>query len=189
MTGVRVFRIVLWLVFFCLFVYTCHVILLTGHAFYSCLYFFNHPIGVNTGFPACFPTKNIVGTTNAIVAGLGGMGAIPATKFIIEFLFPQFVDLYDASEDPAEKAWRTVTVVPALLVLFCVPVHYCLSDDTPKGNHAKLQKRNGSLQQTLPFFAEYVQQITVNYPNWLLLLIQFACCAGAESSTMVPVWP
>mmetsp|Transcript_23002 Transcript_23002/g.43746 ORF Transcript_23002/g.43746 Transcript_23002/m.43746 type:complete len:91 (-) Transcript_23002:571-843(-) len=52
-----------------------------GGAFVACQY-----------WSSCMFSKNIVGTANAIVAGWGGIGAVAATKFISEFLFPRFVD-------------------------------------------------------------------------------------------------
>jgi len=118
-------------------------------------------------------SKEWCGTANATVGGWGNLGGGITQLLVGSFLFPLLKNFFD---DDAEKAWRTACIVPALLGLitaFCV-VKY--SDDSPKGNYAKLKKRDEMEDvNALNFFKSGAR----NFNTWLLF-VQYACCFGVE---------
>jgi NNP family nitrate/nitrite transporter-like MFS transporter len=71
-------------------------------------------------------TKEVAGTANALVGGWGNLGG-GVTPLVM------------GSAD-AEKAWRTVSVVPAVVAFGIGILIYFVSDDAPKGQYKELKK-------------------------------------------------
>ena len=73
-------------------------------------------------------TKEVAGTANALVGGWGNLGGGVTQLVMGAILFPLF-----KTGMSAEKAWRTVCIVPAA-VGFCLGFLIMrISDDAPKG--------------------------------------------------------
>jgi len=124
-------------------------------------------------------TKEIVGMANALVGGWGNVGG-GATQIVMgTALYPLFrYVVYGGDDDPesAEKAWRTVCVVPAV-VAFCTGLTVIFtSDDCPEGNYKKLIKE-GRMQAVSA--SASLRQGAINLNTWLLY-IQYGCCFGVE---------
>jgi NNP family nitrate/nitrite transporter-like MFS transporter len=117
--------------------------------------------------------KEIVGAANGIVAGWGNLGGGVTQLVMGSILFPLFKVIYDGN---SEKAWRTVCVVPAVVVFFTGVTVYVISDDSPKGNYKDL-KKHGSMPEVSA--AASFRAGAVNFNSWLLFL-QYACCFGVE---------
>lgn len=118
-------------------------------------------------------TKEIVGTANALVAGWGNLGASVTQIVMGSFLFPLFTSMYDGD---TERAWRMVSIVPAVVGFVTGVVIYFISDDSPKGNYWEL-KKNGSMGNVSLVKSFVVASLDFN--TWLLF-IQYACCFGVE---------
>ena len=87
-------------------------------------------------------------------------------------LFPLFKSLGMS----AEKAWRTVCIVPAV-VGFCMGIITIKnSDDAPKGQYAEM-KKHGTMAEVSA--AASFRTGAMNFNTWLLF-IQYACCFGVE---------
>lgn len=86
-------------------------------------------------------TREVVGTANAVVAGWGNLEGGVTQLVMGSVLFPLF-----KRSMSAEMAWRTVSIVPAVIT-FCVGVLtlYC-SDDAPKGSYVEM-KKNGTMAE------------------------------------------
>jgi NNP family nitrate/nitrite transporter-like MFS transporter len=118
-------------------------------------------------------TKEIVGTANALVAGWGNLGANVTQIVIGSFLLPAFTALFDGD---SEMAWRTVSLVPAVMAFATGVMIYYLSDDSPKGNYHELKKHGTMLEvQAVKSF----RSASMNGNTWILC-IQYACCFGVE---------
>lgn len=117
--------------------------------------------------------KEVVGTANALVGGWGNLGGGVTQLVVGAGLFPLFKVIFNGD---ASKAWRFVSVVPALLAVFTGLMIYKISDDCPKGNYADL-KRHGSMQERSA--ASFFRQGVCNINTWILFL-QYACCFGTE---------
>ncbi|CAB9521956.1 affinity nitrate transporter 2 [Seminavis robusta] len=125
-------------------------------------------------------TPNVVGTANATAAGWGNLGAGVAQLIMGSALFPLFKWFYSFNtEDPAsiaEKAWRTVSVVPATIAFASGIVMYFISEDAPRGNFKQL-KQQGEMQDVKLASSFIGGLLDVN--TWLLF-VQYACCFGVE---------
>ena len=87
-------------------------------------------------------------------------------------LFP----LFKSSGMSAEKAWRTVCLVPAAVGLTVGASIMFISDDAPKGNYSEM-KKNGTMAEVSAGASFRSGAMNVN--TWLLFL-QYACCFGVE---------
>merc|ERR1712151_735358 len=88
-------------------------------------------------------------------------------------LFPLFKVIYDGD---ASKAWRVVSVVPAVVAFATGIMIYYLSDDAPKGNYSDL-KKHGQMAEVSA--GASFRQGAFNVNTWFLF-IQYACCFGVE---------
>ena len=118
-------------------------------------------------------TKEIVGTANGLAAGWGNLGASVTQVVMGSFLFPLFISMYDGD---TEKAWRMVSIVPAVVAFVTGVVLYFISDDAPKGNYSEL-KKHGVMENVSVVQSFVTASLDLN--TWLLV-IQYACCFGVE---------
>jgi NNP family nitrate/nitrite transporter-like MFS transporter len=118
-------------------------------------------------------TKEIVGTANALVAGWGNLGASVTQIVIGSFLLPAFTAAFDGD---AEMAWRTVSLVPAVLAFVTGVLIYYITDDSPKGNYHE-RKKHGTMLEVDAVNSFRVASMNKN--TWILF-IQYACCFGVE---------
>merc|ERR1712125_109378 len=88
-------------------------------------------------------------------------------------LFPLFKVIYSGD---STKAWRTVSVVPAVFAAASGIAIYFIADDSPKGNYNELKKRG---QMSEVSAAASFRDGAANINTWLLF-IQYACCFGVE---------
>ena len=121
-------------------------------------------------------TKEVVGTANALVAGWGNLGGGVTQLVMGSVLFPLFKVFFKNSADPAEMAWRTVCIVPAVVAFSTGVVVYFISDDCPKGDYKEL-KKNGMMPEVSA--AASFRSGALNFNTWILFL-QYACCFGVE---------
>jgi len=118
-------------------------------------------------------TKEIVGVANGLVGGWGNCGG-GATQLIMgTALFPLFKVIWGGD---VSKAWRTVTIVPAVVAFITGIVVVRTSDDCPKGKFSDL-KKSGEMPE-ISAGASF-RGGAVNFNTWLLYL-QYACCFGVE---------
>lgn len=117
-------------------------------------------------------TKEIVGVANGLVGGWGNVGG-GATQIVMgTALFPLFKHLIGNQT----TAWRTVTIVPAV-VAFCTGIVVIkTSDDCPKGNYKDL-KKSGEMPEVSA--AASFRSGAVDLNTWILF-VQYACCFGVE---------
>jgi NNP family nitrate/nitrite transporter-like MFS transporter len=118
-------------------------------------------------------TREVVGTANALVAGWGNLGGGVTQLVMGSALFPLFKIFYDGN---AEKAWRTVCVVPAFVSFFFGALMYFISDDAPKGNYTDL-KKHGQMPEVSA--AASFRSGTFNLNTWIMF-VQYATCFGVE---------
>lgn len=118
-------------------------------------------------------TKEVVGTANALCGGWGNLGGGVTQLIMGSALFPLFKVFYDGD---SEKAWRTVSVVPAVVAFGHGICLYMFSDDAPKGNYNEL-KKHGQMPEVSA--AASFRSGAVNFNTWFLF-IQYACCFGVE---------
>ena len=118
-------------------------------------------------------TKEVVGTANALVGGWGNLGGGVTQLVMGSALFPLFKLFFDGD---AEKAWRTVCVVPAVVAFSIGVMIYFISDDAPKGQYGEL-KKHGQMAEVSA--AASFRQGAFNLNTWILF-IQYACCFGVE---------
>jgi len=121
-------------------------------------------------------TKSVVGTTNALCGGWGNLGGGVTQLVMGSVLFPLFKMIFADSENPAEKAWRTVCIVPAIVAFGTGVAIYYISDDAPTGNYADL-KKHGSMPEISA--AASFRSGAINVNTWILFL-QYAGCFGVE---------
>lgn len=118
--------------------------------------------------------KEVVGSANAIAAGWGNLGGGVTQLVMGSLLFPLFKSvIYD---DDAERAWRTVCVIPATVAFITGISLYCFSEDAPKGNYGYM-KKNGLMQEVSATGSFRAGALNLN--TWWLF-IQYACCFGVE---------
>lgn len=117
--------------------------------------------------------KEVVGTANATVAGWGNLGGGVTQLVVGSALFPLFKNAFDGD---AERAWRTVCVVPAAVAFLVGISIYFLSDDAPKGNYSELKKHG-----VMPEISAAVsfRDGAFNINTWVLFA-QYAGCFGVE---------
>ena len=118
-------------------------------------------------------TKEVVGTANALCGGWGNLGGGVTQLVMGSALFPLFKVIYDGD---SEKAWRTVTVIPAVVAMSTGIIIYFISDDAPKGNYSDL-KKHGSMPEVSA--AASFRSGAWNFNTWVLFL-QYAGCFGVE---------
>jgi len=142
-------------------------------------------------------TKEVVGTANALCGGWGNLGGGVAQLFVGSLLLPLLKFIYDddvgceqfeddeefvKSDLPwdvmcaSEKAWRTVSVVPAFITALTAWWIIGHSEDSPKGNYWEL-KENGAMP-TISATSSFREGLS-NVNTWLLFF-QYACCFGVE---------
>merc|ERR1712232_103594 len=118
-------------------------------------------------------TKEVVGFANSIVGGWGNLGGGVTQIVMGSALFPLFKIFYAGD---AEKAWRTVCVVPAVVSFTWGFIMMKISDDAPKGNYAELKKA-GEMPEVSA--GASFRSGALNLNTWILF-IQYACCFGVE---------
>jgi NNP family nitrate/nitrite transporter-like MFS transporter len=118
-------------------------------------------------------TRNVAGTANALVGGWGNLGGGVTQLIMGSLMFPLFKNMFDGD---AEKAWRTVSVVPAVVAFATGIMIYFISDDAPKGNYNEL-KKHGAMPE-ISANASF-RSGAINFNTWILF-IQYGCCFGVE---------
>jgi len=121
-------------------------------------------------------SREVVGTANALCGGWGNLGGGVTQLVMGSVLFPLFKMAFADSEDPAEKAWRTVCIIPAIVGFATGVGIYFLGDDAPKGDYGDL-KKHGAMPEVSA--AASFRSGAINFNTWLLF-IQYACCFGVE---------
>eukprot|EP00567_Pseudictyota_dubia_P010469 CAMPEP_0197445520 /NCGR_PEP_ID=MMETSP1175-20131217/10718_1 /TAXON_ID=1003142 /ORGANISM="Triceratium dubium, Strain CCMP147" /LENGTH=508 /DNA_ID=CAMNT_0042976493 /DNA_START=1 /DNA_END=1527 /DNA_ORIENTATION=- len=117
--------------------------------------------------------KEIVGVANGLVGGWGNVGG-GATQIVMgSVLYPLFKLIWGGDE---EMAWRTVTIVPAVVAFITGIIIIRGSDDCPKGYYKDL-KRTGEMPEVSA--AASFRTGSYNLNTWILY-IQYACCFGVE---------
>jgi len=117
--------------------------------------------------------KEVVGTANALCGGWGNLGGGVTQLVMGSALFPLFKSFFDGD---ASKAWRYVSIVPAVVAFGTGVLIYFISDDAPKGNYNEL-KKHGQMSEVSA--AASFRQGAFNFNTWILF-IQYACCFGVE---------
>ena len=92
------------------------------------------------------------------------------------FLFPLFKTFFEEEKNAAERAWRTVSIVPAIVAFATGVIIFFISDDSPKGNYWELRK-HGAMPHVSVVHSFVRGSVNVN--TWVLF-IQYACCFGVE---------
>lgn len=118
--------------------------------------------------------KEIVGVANGLVGGWGNVGGGVTQIIMGSALFPLFQHLI--FDGDAEKAWRTVCVVPAIVAASTAIILICTSDDCPDGNYRDL-KRTGRMPEISA--AKSFRRGAIDFNTWILWF-QYACCFGVE---------
>ena len=121
-------------------------------------------------------TKQVVGTANALVGGWGNLGGGVTQLVMGSALFPLFKEIFKNEANPAEIAWRWVSVVPAVVAFSIGVAMYFFSDDCPKGNYNEL-KKHGAMADVSA--AASFRSGALNLNTWFLF-VQYACCFGVE---------
>jgi len=117
--------------------------------------------------------KEVVGTANALCGGWGNLGGGVTQLVMGAGLFPLFKMFFDGD---ASKAWRYVSIVPAIVAFSSGVMIYFISDDAPKGNYSEM-KKNGAMADISA--AASFRSGAININTWILF-IQYACCFGVE---------
>jgi len=117
--------------------------------------------------------KEVVGTANALCGGWGNLGGGVTQLIMGSALFPLFKLIFDGD---STKAWRTVSIVPAVVGFGTGVMIYFISDDAPKGNYTDL-KKHGMMSEVSA--GASFRQGALNVNTWFLF-IQYACCFGVE---------
>jgi NNP family nitrate/nitrite transporter-like MFS transporter len=113
----------------------------------------------------------IVGTANGFAAGWGNMGG-GVTILVMGFvLFPLF-----KLGMSAEMAWRTVSIVPAVVSIIIGALTIKYSDDSPKGNFSDLKKAGELPKKKV---GDSFAIAACNFNTWLMAF-QYACTFGVE---------
>lgn len=117
--------------------------------------------------------KEVVGTANALCGGWGNLGGGVTQIVMGTGLFPLFKYFFNGD---ASKAWKYVSIVPAVVAFGTGVMIYFISDDAPKGNYSEL-KKHGQMAEVSA--AASFRQGALNFNTWILF-IQYACCFGVE---------
>ena len=88
-----------------------------------------------------FYDKNVVGTSNSIIAGWGNSGG-----GVTYFLMPSIYNALRKDDLSAHTAWRVAFVVPGIVILTVAAGLYFLCEDTPTG---KWSERHLHVQENL----------------------------------------
>jgi NNP family nitrate/nitrite transporter-like MFS transporter len=120
--------------------------------------------------------KEVVGTANAITAGWGNLGGGVTQLVMGSALFPLFKVIYGDDENGTEKAWRTVSVIPAVVAFASGIMILTTADDCPKGDYKEMKKL-GTMAEVSA--SNSFRAGAMNLNTWLLFL-QYACCFGVE---------
>jgi len=120
--------------------------------------------------------KEVVGTANALTAGWGNLGGGVTQLVMGSLLFPLFKLFFDGSENKAEKAWRSVSIVPSIVAFASGVAMYMISEDSPKGNYGEMKKKG--LMNEVSASSSF-RSGALNLNTWLLF-VQYACCFGVE---------
>jgi NNP family nitrate/nitrite transporter-like MFS transporter len=125
-------------------------------------------------------SREIAGTANSIAAGWGNLGGGVTNIVMGSALFPMFKVIYggngETEEFAADRAWRIVCIVPAILSFAMAFIILKYSDDSPKGNYMKL-KRLGLMPKIEAMNA--LREASHDYNTWILF-IHYGCCFGVE---------
>lgn len=116
-------------------------------------------------------TKETAGTANALVGGWGNLGGGVTQIVMGSVLFPLF-----KTGMSAEAAWRTVSIVPAIVAFVTGIAVVYISDDCPKGDYKEL-KKHGTMAEVSA--SSSFRSGALNFNTWLLF-VQYACCFGVE---------
>ncbi len=117
--------------------------------------------------------KEVVGTANALCGGWGNLGGGVTQLIMGSALFPLFKIFTNGD---STMAWRTVSIVPAVVGFGTGVMIYMISDDAPKGNYSEL-KKHGQMAEVSA--GASFRQGAFNLNTWFLF-IQYACCFGVE---------
>ncbi len=114
---------------------------------------------------------NCVGTANAMAAGWGNMGGGIA-QMVMPLLMAAFLFLGVGES----AAWRLALVIPGLLMLVGSVAYLRLTQDTPAGNFAQLQRAGSTaVKKGRPEWIAVIKDLRV----WVLFLA-YALCFGVE---------
>jgi NNP family nitrate/nitrite transporter-like MFS transporter len=117
-------------------------------------------------------SKNIVGEANGLVGGWTNVGGGAPQLVMGTLLFPLFRDvIYDGD---AEKAWRTVCIVPAIIAALVAVMVVTTSEDCPDGNYKELKKQGHMPEDSA---SASFRSGAADLNTWLLY-IQYACATG-----------
>ena len=135
------------------------------------------------------------GTALSLVAGWGNLGGGVAQVVIGSLLFPLFKVIYGGEgfgqaknifvdDDEVEvefdyasdRAWRTVMVIPGLMLFAMAYYSFKYTDDCPKGNFGK-RKAQGLMVSESTTVA--LRRAAAHINTWLFF-IQYGCCFGVE---------
>ncbi|KAL7441207.1 hypothetical protein ACHAXH_004598 [Discostella pseudostelligera] len=119
-------------------------------------------------------TREVVGTANAIAGGWGNLGGGVTQLVMGSLLFPLF-----KTGMSAERAWRTVSLVPASITFVVGAVIIFISDDAPKGNYSEM-KKNGTMAEVSATASFRTGAMNLN--TWIMAL-NYACSFGVELTT------
>ncbi len=118
--------------------------------------------------------KSIVGVANGLVGGWGNVGGGVTQIVMGTFLFPLFRDVvYDGD---AEKAWRIVCVIPAVVAAATGVLVIMTSEDCPEGNYKTLKKEGRMVEVSV---AASFRGGATDFNTWLLYF-HYASCVGVE---------
>jgi len=118
--------------------------------------------------------KSIVGQVNGLVGGWGNVGGGVTQIIMGTVLFPFFRDY--VFDNDADKAWRTVCIIPAIVAAATAVVVVTTSEDCPDGNYKDLKKTGRMVE--ISAGASFRGGAT-DLNTWLLYF-HYACCFGVE---------
>ena len=128
---------------------------------------------------------SIVGKANGFVGGWGNLGGGVTLLVMGSGLMPLFLKYM-----PAERAWRTVSLVPAAMALITGVSVYFLSDDSPVPSKAHVRSTRRLIVDDGDFQSgnEATQTDTIKDSIWFaakkpatwFLLIHYMMCFGVE---------
>ena len=124
-------------------------------------------------WPSRMFAREIAGTANGLVGGWGNLGGAWSQVFMGRILFPIFRD--DYFDGDAEKAWRTICVIPAGIAFLFGCILPFISDDAPVGNY-RAMKKQGSMDRV--FMTTSLRSGATR--NTWILYAQYACSFGVE---------
>jgi MFS transporter, NNP family, nitrate/nitrite transporter len=116
--------------------------------------------------------RKVVGTANALAAGWGNLGGGVTQLMMGSVFFPIFKNVFDS----AEKSWRFICVIPAVVTFATGVVMYFTTDDLPKGNYSEL-KKHGTIVEVSA--TKSFRTGAMNFNSWVLAF-QYACSFGVE---------